>query len=26
MYLTSTKIDDWTEEWIYRGEILNPED
>ena len=25
MYLTSTKIDDWTEEWIYRGEILNPE-
>ncbi len=26
MYLTSTKIDDWTEQWIYRGEILNPED
>ena len=26
MYLTSTKIDDWTEGWIYRGEILNPED
>lgn len=26
MYLTSTKIDDWTEKWIYRGEILNPED
>lgn len=26
MYLTSTKIDDWTEEWTYRGEILNPED
>ena len=26
MYLASTKIDDWTEEWIYRGEILNPED
>ena len=26
MYFTSTKIDDWTEEWIYRGEILNPED
>ena len=26
MYLTSTKIDDWNEEWIYRGEILNPED
>ena len=26
MYLTSTKIDDWTEGWVYRGEILNPED
>ena len=26
MYLTSTKIDDWTEGWIYRGEILNPGD
>ena len=26
MYLTSTKIDDWTEGWEYRGEILNPED
>ena len=26
MYLTSTKIDDWIEGWIYRGEILNPED
>ena len=26
MYLTSTKINDWTEGWIYRGEILNPED
>ena len=26
MYLTSMKIDDWTEGWIYRGEILNPED
>ena len=26
MYLTRTKIDDWTEGWIYRGEILNPED
>lgn len=26
MYLTSTKIDDWTEGWIYCGEILNPED
>lgn len=26
MYLTSTKIDDWTEGWIYRGEILNSED
>ena len=26
MYLMSTKIDDWTEGWIYRGEILNPED
>ena len=25
MYLTSTKIDDWTEGWEYRGEILNPE-
>ena len=25
MYLTSTKINDWTEGWIYRGEILNPE-
>ena len=25
MYLTSTKIDDWTEGWVYRGEILNPE-
>lgn len=24
MYLTSTKIDDWTEGWVYRGEILNP--
>lgn len=26
MYLTSTKIDDWTEGWVYRGEILNPGD
>lgn len=26
MYLTSMKIDDWTEGWVYRGEILNPED
>ena len=26
MYLTSTKIDDWTDVWVYRGEILNPED
>ena len=26
MYLMSTKIDDWTEGWVYRGEILNPED
>ncbi len=26
MYLTSTNINDWTEGWIYRGEILNPED
>lgn len=25
MYLTSTKIDDWTEGWEYRVEILNPE-
>ena len=22
----STKIDDWTEGWVYRGEILNPGD
>lgn len=26
MYLTSMKIDDWTEGWVYRGEILNPGD
>ena len=26
MYLTSMKIDDWIEGWVYRGEILNPED
>lgn len=26
MYLTSVKINDWTEEWTINGEILNPED
>lgn len=26
MYLSSVKIDDWTEGWIYNGEILNPEE
>lgn len=26
MYLCSVKIDDWTEGWIYNGEILNPEE
>ena len=24
--ILSMKIDDWTEGWVYRGEILNPED
>ena len=26
MYLTTTKINDWTEGWIYKGEILNPDE
>lgn len=26
MHLEKTKIDDWTEGWVYKGEILNPEE
>lgn len=26
MYITSTSINDWTDEWSYSGEVLNPEE